>query len=167
MPKQFLVDLSQDPNVKSLAKFYKRNYLQQLKELVPPGLKDCVTFASMVKHDDLPREYRNASVLVNPSFSETFGMSLVEAMSCQVPVVATAAGGMPEVVSQCDGLVVPPNDHAALANAISSILERPRTQDQREHSRARAIENFSWDSIAKSILALYTDIVADHAKIAA
>lgn len=167
MPKQFLVDLSQDPNVKSLATFYNRDYLEQLKELVPPNLKASVIFAPKIDHDDLPQEYRAASVLVNPSFSETFGMSLVEAMACQVPVVATAVGGMPEVVSQCDGLVVPPNDPASLADAICSLLEKPRTQNEKEQSRLRAIETFSWDSIANATLSLYTDLVAHHETIAA
>jgi glycosyltransferase involved in cell wall biosynthesis len=167
VPRQLLVDLSQDANVKSLARFYHRDYLQQLKELVPPSLKDCVTFASMVKHHDLPQEYRGASVLVNPSFSETFGMSLIEAMSCQVPVVATAVGGMPEVVSQCDGLLVPPNDPASLADAISSLLDKPRAQDEKERSRRRAIEMFSWDTIAESTLSLYMELVAEHATISA
>jgi glycosyltransferase involved in cell wall biosynthesis len=167
VPRQFLVDLSGDANVKSLARFYQRDYLQQLKELVPHGLKECVTFAAMVKHHDLPQEYRNASVLVNPSFSETFGMSLIEAASCQVPVVATAVGGMPEVVSQCDGLLVPPNDPASLADAISSLLERARTPDEKERSRSRAVETFSWDTIAESTFSLYTELVAEHATVAA
>jgi len=167
LPRQFLVDLSQEQDVRELARFYGRDYLQQLKDMVPQDMKSCVTFAGMVKHDELPRQYRDAAVLVNPSLSETFGMSLIEAMACKTPVIATAVGGMPQVVSGDCGLLVPSNDAASLAEAILSVLSHPGANATVERARNRTVEEFSWYAIAQDTLSLYMELSQRNAKIAA
>jgi glycosyltransferase involved in cell wall biosynthesis len=111
----------------------------------------------MVPHEQLVQKYRQADLVVNPSLSESFGMSLIEAMACETPVVATAVGGMKEtVVHGQTGLLVPPNDAVALADAMAAVLDDPhRAREMGVAGRARAVERFSWDRIVGDLLGHY------------
>jgi glycosyltransferase involved in cell wall biosynthesis len=92
------------------------------------GVADCIDWHGAVPHGELPRFYRSAAVTVLPSLteSESFGMTLVEAMACGCPVVGSAVGGIPFVIrDEVDGLLVPPGDAAALARALAGVLTDP------------------------------------------
>jgi len=92
------------------------------------GVADLVDWHGQVPHADLPRHYREAGVTVLPSLteSESFGMTLVEAMACGSPVVGSAVGGIPFVVRDgVDGLLVPPGDASALADGLAGVLTDP------------------------------------------
>jgi glycosyltransferase involved in cell wall biosynthesis len=104
---------------------------------------------------------RNASVLAYPSRYEGFGFPPLQAMTVGVPVVATAAGAVPEVVG--DGaLVVPPGDVEALATAMERVLAGgPEVDELVARGRARA-GRFTWSACAEGLRALYRD--ADHAR---
>ena len=99
--KDFLVGLSSDPLVRALDRFYNGSvssgYHRYLDELVNRlGLEGKVRFLGRVPHTELVDWYRSSSVVVNPSLSESFGISIVEGMACGVPVVGTKVGGMLE-----------------------------------------------------------------------
>ena len=86
------------------------------------GIERSVVFLPFT--DDAPRFMATLDVFVLPSFSETFGYVLIEAMAMEKPVVATKAGGVPEIIADgITGLLVEPRDHLALTSAILSILE--------------------------------------------
>src|SRR5215210_7940631 len=90
------------------------------------GIAQDVTFLGWVPNTDLPPYYRAAAVSVIPSLEEGFGIPAAEAMGCEVAVVASDAGGLPEVVEDgVTGLVVPRGDSKALAKAIASLLANP------------------------------------------
>ena len=92
------------------------------------GVADLVDWRGRVDHDALPSYYRRAGVTVLPSLteSESFGMSLAEALACGCPVVGSAVGGIPFVVRDGDdGLLVPPGDPVALADALAAVLTDP------------------------------------------
>ena len=76
-----------------------------------------------VSDDERQRLYREASMLVMPSLDEGFGMPALEAMTIGVPVVAAERGALPEVVGDA-GLLVDPDDPAALAAAMQRLLGR-------------------------------------------
>ncbi len=100
-----------------------------------------VTFLGWVPNAELPPYYRAAAVSVIPSLEEGFGIPAAEAMGCEVAVVASDAGGLPEVVENgVTGLVVPRGDSTALAQAIGSLLADPqrRRADGPGRPRARA-----------------------------
>jgi glycosyltransferase involved in cell wall biosynthesis len=102
--------------------------------------------------------YRDASMLVLPSFEEGFGLTAVEAMQVGVPVVASTAGALPEVVGDA-GTLVDPVDERALAQAIERLLGNPgRRQAHAEAGRQRA-RQFSWRASAAALLAAYQDVV--------
>src|SRR3954451_21605121 len=137
----------------------------------PPGLvrlreeletAEDVTFLGWSQNNALPPYYRAAAVSVIPSLEEGFGIPAAAAMGCEVLVVASDAGGLPEVVEHgVTGLVVPRGDVAALASAIGSLLEDPeRRRRMGIAGRRRAVENFDWDRTAEQFEQVYHEIRA-------
>ena len=139
---------------------FERPELARLAESL--GLGPDVTFLGWVPNTDLPPYYRAAAVSVIPSLEEGFGIPAAEAMGCEVAVVASDAGGLPEVVEDgVTGLVVPRGDSTALAQAIGSLLadpERRRTMGQA--GRARALRLFDWDRSAEQFEQIYREVGA-------
>jgi MMP alpha-(1->4)-mannosyltransferase len=124
------------------------------------GIGADVTFLGWVPNAELPPYYRAAAVSVIPSLEEGFGIPAAEAMGCEVPVVASDAGGLPEVVENgVTGLVVPRGDSAALAQAIGSLLADPeRRRRMGQAGRERALRLFDWDRSAVQFEELYREI---------
>jgi glycosyltransferase involved in cell wall biosynthesis len=104
--------------------------------------------------------YRRASVFVMPSFYETFGISVIEAMAFGLPVVATKTGGLPEVVEDgITGILVPTGDAEALADALIRLLRDPdlrQRMGQAGQERVRA--EFTIDRIVSQTLAVYESV---------
>jgi glycosyltransferase involved in cell wall biosynthesis len=92
------------------------------------GVAQAVEFPGFLPHEDLPPLLRSLDVFVNPSVcQEAFGVSILEASACGVPVVATRVGGVPEVCMDGQtGILVEPNDPQALAGAILGLAEDPQ-----------------------------------------
>lgn len=101
--------------------------------------------------------YRRATVFVMPSYYETFGISCLEAMAFGLPVVATAAGGLPEVVVDgVTGILVPAGDPAALAGAIVRLLRDPELRRRLgEAGRERVLAEFTAERVVKEMLPIY------------
>ncbi len=139
---------------------FERPALQQLAE--ERGIAGDVTFLGWVPNVDLPQYYRAAILSVIPSLEEGFGIPAAEAMGCEVPVVASDAGGLPEVVEDgVTGLVVPRGDTAALTAAIGSLLGDPeRRRRMGVAGRARALRLFDWDRSAEQFERLYIEVGA-------
>lgn len=162
-PKEFIVDLSDDPKVKDLAEFYPtpgsngQNYYDCLKNMCKGSLESHVNFTGRVPYQEIIEYYREMDILINPSLSESFGMSLVEAMSAEKPVVATRVGGMVNVVDNGKtGIIVEPDDEIDLAQAISYLIENPELREKMgKAGRERIMEKFSWEAVARSLLSEY------------
>jgi glycosyltransferase involved in cell wall biosynthesis len=167
LPERFLVGLSDDPLVRALHRFYREDggcdYQGHLDALVrDAGLADRVSFHGSLPHREIIARYQSADVVVNPSLSETFGISIVEGMACGVPVVGTRVGGMLDTIVDEVGRSVAAEDPAALAEAICGILEdRPLAQAMGERGRQRAVTHFTWRARADRLLALYRRIGGD------
>jgi glycosyltransferase involved in cell wall biosynthesis len=114
----------------------------------------------MLTIPELVREYSTARVAVVPSFFEGFGFPASEAMACGLPVVANAAGALPEVVGSdgSAGLLVPPRDPRALAAAIRGVLEEPgRAERMGEAARARVEHVFQWRQAAAGLCEVFEE----------
>jgi glycosyltransferase involved in cell wall biosynthesis len=137
---------------------FERPELLRLAESL--GIADRVTFLGWVPNTDLPPYYRAAAVSVIPSLEEGFGIPAAEAMGCQTPVVASDAGGLPEVVEHgVTGLVVPRGDSSALATAIGALLADPFKRTQMGLAgRERALRLFDWDRTAEQLEQIYAEV---------
>ena len=99
------------------------------------GLSGRITFAGECTEPQLRELYSRSSAFVFPSHFEGFGMAIAEALAHGLPIVSTTGGAIPSTVSPQAGLLVPPGDEIALANAISTLLDR----DSRESDVARSL----------------------------
>jgi glycosyltransferase involved in cell wall biosynthesis len=167
--EDFIVGISSDPLVRALRRFYDGSngaeYQQYLDGLVNRlGLTDKVRFLGYVPHRELPARYRSSALVVNPSLSESFGISMVEGMACGLPVVGTKVGGMLETVLDGEtGLLVDPERPDLLAEAIVSLLEdRRRAKQMGAKGRTRALERFSWRARVERLLSAYEVVLKEH-----
>lgn len=104
--------------------------------------------------------FAGARVLLMPSRFEGFGMVAAEAMAAGVPVVAAAAGALPEVVGPDGGILVHPNDAAALATAVATLLDDPDRRAELGRGARRRARRFSWDRVARDHLCFLRSIEA-------
>ena len=127
-------------------------------------LEDRVTFSGHVSRDELVRLYNRSELVVSPSLYEGFGLPAAEAMACGVPVVATTAGAFPEVVADgATGLLVPPADAPALADAIAHLMSDAALRRRMgEAGRARIEEQFTWRQTALKTAALYEGVLGSR-----
>lgn len=101
-------------------------------------------------------------IFVMSSVTEGLGTSLLDAMACGKPVVATTAGGMPEVVADGKtGILVPPRDHRAMASAIIRLLgDESLRRDMGAAGRARVRQHFSVEEMVRGTMAVYRRVRA-------
>ena len=137
------------------------------------GVQDRVEFCGYLNGPDLLRTYQGASVFVLPSTyrpsdgrllhkPELFGLVLLEAMACGVPVVCSRVGGMVESVRDGEtGLVFEDQDSAGLANCIARILTDAALRDRLVKNAMRMVkEEYTWTRVAEKCLAVYRELLA-------
>jgi alpha-maltose-1-phosphate synthase len=102
----------------------------------------------------------HATVFACPSLYEPLGIVNLEAMACGTAVVASAVGGIPEVVSDGEtGLLVPPDDPEALAAALNALIgDRARAAALGRAGRERAVAEFGWQAVAAQTAGLYAEL---------
>jgi glycosyltransferase involved in cell wall biosynthesis len=117
------------------------------------SLNDAVRFTGALADDDLELLYRQADIFCLPSVQEGFGIVFLEAMACGLPVVATRAAAIPEVVpDRRAGLLVSPGDPAELAHALIELLARPSQRNSYGAFGREYVERFDWDRVAQIFL---------------
>ncbi|ASJ03243.1 glycosyl transferase [Thermococcus profundus] len=124
------------------------------------NIEDRVRFMGYVPNELLPKLYASADVFVLPSTTaEAFGIVILEAMASAVPVVTTTVGGIPEVVGESgSGILVPPGDEFALAEAILKLLHDKELAGKFGEAGRKAVENrYSWRVVAGDIENVYED----------
>jgi len=124
------------------------------------GLEDMVEFTGRVTNEQLVRKYSSSHIAVTPSVYEGFGLPAAEAMACEVPVIVTRAGALPEVVGNGkSGILVPPQDPNALAKAIKALLEDETLQHRlSSEGRRRVTRHFTWEQTAKQVVDVYDEV---------
>ncbi len=127
------------------------------------GVADRISFAGFKDRDSLPVVYQKADLFVMPSLAESFGLATLEAMACGLPVVVSRVGGMVEYVKDGEnGLIVPPRDPEALANAIRSLARNPglrRSMGARNAQKVR--QEYTWQHVADAYLQIYQQVRHD------
>ncbi len=123
-----------------------------------------VWISGMLAKPEVIQILSHATVFACPSLYEPLGIVNLEAMACGSAVVGSRVGGIPEVVADGEtGLLVPPGDPAALAEAINALVRDPaRAARLGRRGRERAVAEFSWASVAAQTASLY-ETLADRA----
>ncbi len=135
---------------------------QRLRRALPEH-PNVTWIPAMVPVADVTQLYSHAAVFACPSVYEPFGLINLEAMACETAVVASAVGGIVEVVDDgVTGLLVPPARPDELARAITSLLDDPeRRRRMGLAGRRRVEERFSWASVAERTEEVYADAIAE------
>lgn len=113
-----------------------------------------------IPHTQVSQFLNNADIFINTSNYDNMPSSVLEAMACGLPIVSTNVGGIPDlIIDNVDGLLVPPNDPQAMANAIIRIIKEPNlaeTISNAAHHKAQhhdwSVILPQWDSLLRSIL---------------
>jgi glycosyltransferase involved in cell wall biosynthesis len=131
-------------------------YATQLRVLADElGIADGIVWVGGIPLEDTVHFYRSADVLVYPSFNETFGLPLLEAMACGCPVVTSNISAMPETAGAA-ALLVDPHDPESIANAIVEACG-PEEERLRKLGPERAGE-FTWAATAERTLDVYREV---------
>jgi glycosyltransferase involved in cell wall biosynthesis len=129
----------------------QKAYFQALAEKL--GIKDRCKFYGQILEDEIVELYKSCGVVVVPSiWPEPFGRAVIEAMSFNKPVIASNVGGIPEIVNEKVGIVVPPGNSRSLAVAIISVLTKEAAFEP-----SSDMEKFSPENVARQ----YLDIIQD------
>jgi len=117
------------------------------------GLQGHVTFLGTISRRELLRRYRHASVFCLPSRQEGFGIVFLEAMACGKAIVAARAAAVPETVMDGEtGILVDPEDPAALSRAIADLLSDPNLRRSMGEAGRRRVERYRADRVASHFL---------------
>jgi phosphatidylinositol alpha-mannosyltransferase len=136
-----------------LRKKYERQVRRQ-------GLKD-VVFVGYASYDDLPRYYQTADIFCSPATGrESFGIILLEAMAIGKPIVASNIDGYARLVNHgVDGLLVPPKDEKALAQALISLMTNESLRQQMGAQGRIKVRKYDWKQVAQQVADYYMSIL--------
>lgn len=136
---------------------------KRIEELVETlEIQDQTHFAGRIDHDWLPWYYSAADVCVIPSYYEPFGLVAIEAIACGTPVVASKVGGLRFTIQPEEtGLLVPPKDEIALADAIEQVLGDELWAEKLKNQASSGFnQHFSWKNAAMQVSDLYRYMLA-------
>jgi glycosyltransferase involved in cell wall biosynthesis len=130
------------------------------------GLEQAVHFTGRVADTEIARRYAESTLAVVSSLYEGFGFPAGEAMACEVPLVSTRGGALPEVVGEGGdtGVLVQPGSASALAEGIRTLLDAPEEARRRmgEAARRRVVALFAWRRVAERHLEAYRELIDER-----
>jgi starch synthase len=122
------------------------------------GILERVKFTGRLAQRETVQILGKSRCLVLPSLAEAFGMTVLEAMASETPVIATSVGGIPEVVQDGrNGLLVPPADPHTLSEAMERIASDARLQRRFSREGVKTCRRFTWDSVARKTFDVYRE----------
>lgn len=128
------------------------------------GLQDAVIWMGYVPDDRLLSLYHEADLLLHPSMYEGFGLQVLEAMACGLPVICSNAGALPEVTGGA-AIRLDPGDVEGYARSISHVLADPALAARLSKSGIERARGFSWARAAEETLAIYRSVVKGGASV--
>ncbi|MBA4375967.1 MAG: glycosyl transferase [Anaerolinea sp.] len=126
--------------------------------LVNEGVLERVTFAGMLRGQDKLAAFADADVFVLPSYTESFGMAVVEAMACGLPVVISNKVNIWREVAQAEAGLVVNCDSGELADALLKIMDDPELKEHGEKGKHLVQQRFTWERVASQMLQVYQAI---------
>lgn len=136
-----------------------RQYLHDLaNDIGDPTIVDEIVFTGYVPNKELPAIYSMATLFLYPSLRESFGIPLVEAMLCEVPIITSNTSSMPEIVSDA-AVLCNPFEPQSIADAISMVFANKGKQQEMKDKGLKRGQMFSWELNAISTLEVYKSFV--------
>lgn len=129
------------------------------QKIIDLNLQNSIIMKNFVPNSEIVSMYQNSSVFVLPSLEEGVPRTILEAMSCGIPVVCSR---LPQLVDIVDGggQLVPIKDSKAFADSISKILsDSSLSEELRENGRKNVVENYSWKDTVKKTVQLYKELI--------
>jgi glycosyltransferase involved in cell wall biosynthesis len=124
-------------------------------------IKKYVIYAGKLLFKEVPKFYAMCDVVVGASIAEGFGFMYAEASRCGRPVVATNTGSIPEIIlNQKTGILVPPKDPKALADAIIELLTNKKKASKMGREGAKYTKKFTWENSVKKHLEVYEKLLS-------
>lgn len=149
-----------DQQIKLVLAGAKGWFYQEIFQLVASlKLEQQVLFPGFIAETELPDWYRAAEVFVYPSFFEGFGLPVLEAMSCGVPVLCSEVASLLEVAGS-SALTFPPTDTAALGAGLDALIKQPALRAQLRQAGLMRAGQFSWRQTAEQTWAVYERTVS-------
>jgi glycosyltransferase involved in cell wall biosynthesis len=135
---------------------------RQLQKLVAHhNLQNDVSFIGAVPHSKLPQLIVASDIVVIPSLMEASSLFLIESMACKRPIVATNVGGIPEILNEGCGVLVPPRDTLALSQAINQLIADQSLRDNLAGKAYLSVrDTLTWDKIAQQTENAYATALA-------
>lgn len=129
------------------------------------GLNDRIHFTGKIPGDRLIELYSQHQIAVSPSLYEGFGFPAAEAMACELPLISSDGGALPEVVGEHmkTGYVVKSRDPYALAEAIDFFIDNPAIREKMgKAARKRILDVFTWENAAREMEVMYKEVIDAH-----
>lgn len=140
---------------------YDRKELAKLlAEINSPELADHIILTGYVKNTDLPAIYCQSEVFLYPSLRESFGIPMLEAMACGVPVITSNTSSMPEVAADA-ALIIDPYKPEEITAALTRICKDASLASGLVRLGKNRAANFSWKAMAEDVLAIYQEMARE------
>lgn len=134
----------------------EREHLETLTDNL--GIRECVEFAGGVPHERVEDYMNQAEVFVLPSLSEGFPVTILEAMACGLPVVATRVGGIPDIIEDgTNGYLIDAMNPEQIAEALLKLLQNEELQKDISDKNRETAEKYRWDTVAATLEGIYQD----------
>lgn len=149
---------------KPLLRIYGDGHLRDelIALTVQLGINDSVIFMGPIPNSEVPKALSEMDIFVNCSKKESFGVNMVEAMACEVPIVATETAGANEVIQQnVTGIVLKDRNPETMANAFRELLsDKNRCRTIGKAGRERVIDLYDWEKNVIIMEKLYISLIA-------
>jgi len=139
----------------------KKEIIRLINDL---NLNHCVKLLGDVPFLQIPDYLNISDVFVRPSYDEGFGSSFIEAMACNIPVIGTNVGGIPDIISNnYNGILVNPGDVLELSNKLEKMLDDEQTKITLAINGYDTVyNNFSWGVVYNKIVKMYDEVLSSY-----
>ncbi len=136
----------------------ERELLENLTDSL--GIRECVEFAGRVPHERVQDYMNQAEVFVLPSLSEGFPVTILEAMACGLPIVATQVGGVPDVIKNgVNGYLVKAKDPNETVEALLKLLQDAQLRATISKTNKQKVDEYSWGRVALALEKIYRESI--------
>lgn len=132
----------------------KEYLLRIMREIKATDVRDDILLCGYIPNQELPAVLNQATLFLYPSLRESFGIPLLEAMACGVPVITSNTASMPEVAAEAAAFIDPFNPHT-IAQKIDELLNNEEMRNELAQKGLERAKDFSWDITAQKMIKIY------------